>query len=308
LDNGAGEQVGHFIKHEGSPHVRLNIKGLTLVELMIAMAISLVVFGLIYQAYQAQQRARTREQLVVDMQQNARSALAFMRRELRMAGFDPQYVDGIDNDHEDGVDDSDESAGTGIRDARQGRVRFTLDLNANGDYEDNNEYIEYRLSDDSDENGVADAGATTLLRRNRKDGYVESPLAYDIVAVAFAYAFDDDGDGALDTYAGPPQGNVIWAYDSGTDDDLDRHIDTNMDGVIDASDATGGASLSPDIDLVKIRAVRVWLLARTRSPIPGYVDNETYVVGRHHLTPANNYKHCLLEGMVFCRNMGASAP
>ena len=81
--------------------MRLNIKGLTLVELMIAMVISLVVFGLIYQAYQAQQRTRTREQLVVDMQQNARSALAFMRRELRMAGYQqpgtiytpPHYLD-----------------------------------------------------------------------------------------------------------------------------------------------------------------------------------------------------------------------
>jgi prepilin-type N-terminal cleavage/methylation domain-containing protein len=295
--------------------VRIDNKGLTLIELMIAMVISLFAFALIYQAYAAQQRARTSEQLVVDMQQNARSALAFMRRELRMAGYDPRAVDGIDNNGSGGIDDSSESAQTGFKDARSWKVRFTLDLNGNGNYEDDNEYIEYRLSDDSDQNGVADNGATTLLRRNRKDGYVESPIAYDIVAVAFAYAFDDDGDGALDTYSGSPDGIVIWAYDSGTDDDLDRHLDTNMDGVIDEADAAGGGDLTHDVPSIhddvhfdKIRAVRIWILARTRSPIPGYLDNETYVVGPHHITPANNYKHCLLESMVFCRNMGESAP
>jgi len=125
------------------------------------------------------------------------------------------------------------------------------------------------------------------------------------VAVAFAYAFDNDGDGALDTYPAPADGIVIWAYDSNSDQTLDRHLDKNMNGVIDASDA-GGASLSTTIGLDKIRAVRVWLLAQTRYPVPGYVDNETYVVGGRLVTPANNYKHCLLDGMVLCRNMGAS--
>jgi len=299
--------------------VRSNNTGLTLVELMVAMAISLVAFGLIYQAYAAQQRARTREQLVVDMQQNARAALAFMRRELRMAGFDPRYVDGIDNDHDDGPDDPDESANTGFSKARHHWVRFTLDLNGDGDDNDANEDIEYRFEDADDTNGdgIANAGAAALKRKSENGGSF-SNLAYDIVAVAFAYAFDNDGDGALDTYPSPPapEGVVIWAYDSDPpgDDDLDSHLDTNMDGVIDASDAAGGGQLSDvpgapnNIHLDKIRAVRVWLLARTRYPIRGYVDNETYVVGRHHLTPANAYKHCLLEGMVFCRNMGASSP
>lgn len=276
--------------------MRLNIKGLTLVELMIAMAVSLVVFGLIYQAYQAQQRARTREQLVVDMQQNARSALAFMRRELRMAGFDPK-----------------ESGNFGFEDAGIGKVRFSLDLNADG--LDDNEYITCWLWDDDNKDGLADHGATELRRVISGDGddrgSKNDAIAYDIVAVAFAYAFDNDavdtpGNGALDTYLAPADGIVIWAYDSDSDQKLDRHLDTNMDGVIDASDAPGGAALNPTIDLGRIRAVRVWLLARTRYPVPGYVDNETYVVGGQRVTPANNYKHCLLDGMVLCRNMGAS--
>jgi hypothetical protein len=295
---------------------------------MIAMVISLAAFGVIYQAYKAQQRARTREQLVVDMQQNARAALAFMRRELRMSGYDPRAVDGIDNDGEDGIDDDDEWADTGFDKARHYRVRFTLDLNGDGDDNDANEDIEYRFEEDPDddnEDGIADAGAATLKRKSEGGGSFRT-FAYDIVAVAFAYAFDDDGDGALDTYPTPaPEGIVIWAYDSchpgACDDDLDSHLDTNRDGVIDLSDSDdpddgklGDVAGAPtDISLSKIRAVRVWLLARTRYPIPGYVDNETYKVGRHELSVAHHdldigYKHCLLEGMVFCRNMGASGP
>jgi type IV pilus assembly protein PilW len=227
--------------------VRSNNKGLTLVELMVAMAISLAAFGVIYQAYAAQQRARTREQLVVDMQQNARAAMAFMRRELRMAGFDPRAVDGIDNDSDGHIDESGESADTGFDKARHHRVRFTLDLNGDGDDNDANEDIEYRFEespDDENEDGIADAGAATLKRAS-EDGESLKNFAFDIVAVAFAYAFDDDGDGALDTYPGPPEGIVIWAYDSDPpgDDDLDSHLDTNTDGVIDASDAAGGGSL-----------------------------------------------------------------
>lgn len=278
--------------------MKLNNKGLTLIELMVAMAISLVAFGLIYQAYAAQQRARTREQLVVEMQQNARSALALMRRELRMSGYDPR---GLINE-----DDR-------FQRARHNRVRFTLDLNNDGDIDDDNEYIEYRFlqdPDDDNEDGIADAGAATLKRKSSNGGSFND-FAYNIVAVAFAYAFDDDLDGALDTYPGPPEGVVIWAYDSDGDEDLDRHLDTNMDGVIDTADNSNGDDLdhvpgiTHDIDFHKIRAVRIWLLARTRSPIPGHIDNQTYVVGRHHLTPANAYKHCLLETMVFCRNMAA---
>ena len=54
-------------------------QGFTLVELMIAMVLSLIVMGLIYSGYKSQQEAHTNERLTVDMQQNARSTLAFSK-------------------------------------------------------------------------------------------------------------------------------------------------------------------------------------------------------------------------------------
>jgi hypothetical protein len=105
-------------------------------------------------------------------------------------------------------------------------------------------------------------------------------VAYDIEAAGFAYAFDDDDDGVLDQSGG---GNIIWAVDSNLGDDkLDNLLDTNDDGIIDENDTEGGANMAGQVDIDRIRAVRIWLLARTRQPIKGHTDNQTYAVGAKH--------------------------
>jgi type IV pilus assembly protein PilW len=132
-------------------------------------------------------------------------------------------------------------------------------------------------------------------------------VAYDIEAVGFAYAFDDDGDGALDQSGG---GNIIWAVDSNLGDDkLDNLLDTNDDGIIDENDTEGGVNMAGQVDIANIRAVRIWLLARTRQPIKGHTDNQTYAVGANHRGPADgdwdpSRRRLLLTTTVYCRNMG----
>jgi prepilin-type N-terminal cleavage/methylation domain-containing protein len=63
------------------------VKGLTLIELLIAMAISAILIAAIYRTFIGQQKAYTVQEQVVDMQQNARVAINRMMREIRMAGF-----------------------------------------------------------------------------------------------------------------------------------------------------------------------------------------------------------------------------
>ncbi len=63
--------------------------GLTLVELMIAVAISGFVIAAIYMSYKAQQRASFIQDEVASMQQNARAALSIIEDDIRMAGYDP---------------------------------------------------------------------------------------------------------------------------------------------------------------------------------------------------------------------------
>lgn len=62
-------------------------KGLTLVELLIAMAISGIVVAAIYTAFVTQQKSYTIQDQVAETQQNARVALDLITREVRMAGY-----------------------------------------------------------------------------------------------------------------------------------------------------------------------------------------------------------------------------
>jgi prepilin-type N-terminal cleavage/methylation domain-containing protein len=62
-------------------------KGLTLIELLVAMAISSILIAAIYRTFMGQHKTYTVQEQVVDMQQNVRVAINRMMREIRMAGF-----------------------------------------------------------------------------------------------------------------------------------------------------------------------------------------------------------------------------
>ena len=62
-------------------------EGVTLIELLIAMAISAILIVAIYRTFIGQQKTYTVQEQVVDMQQNARVAINRMMREIRMANF-----------------------------------------------------------------------------------------------------------------------------------------------------------------------------------------------------------------------------
>ena len=112
--------------------IRNNKGGFTLIELMIAMAISTVVMTAIYSAYRSQLKSHITQQKVVEMQQNARAAMFVMEREIKMSGYDPDrsqdteitvadnntitftvsaISDGIDNDGDGDIDTADSDGG-----------------------------------------------------------------------------------------------------------------------------------------------------------------------------------------------------
>jgi prepilin-type N-terminal cleavage/methylation domain-containing protein len=66
----------------------LNRKGVTLIELMVALVISGIVIAAIYRLFVAQTRAYTVQDQVVEIQQNVRSAMEVLLRDLRMTGCD----------------------------------------------------------------------------------------------------------------------------------------------------------------------------------------------------------------------------
>ncbi len=66
---------------------KLNVKGVTLVELLVALIISAIVVAGIYRVFVAQSRAYVVQDQVVEVQQNIRSAMEILLKDLRMAGF-----------------------------------------------------------------------------------------------------------------------------------------------------------------------------------------------------------------------------
>ena len=62
-------------------------KGVTLIELLIALVMSSILISALYQVFISQQKTYTVQEQVVDMQQNVRVAISRMMSEIRMAGF-----------------------------------------------------------------------------------------------------------------------------------------------------------------------------------------------------------------------------
>ncbi len=66
---------------------RLNVKGITLIELLVAFVIGGIVVAGIYRVFIAQSRAYVVQDQVVEVQQNIRGAMEILLKDLRMAGF-----------------------------------------------------------------------------------------------------------------------------------------------------------------------------------------------------------------------------
>jgi type IV pilus assembly protein PilW len=68
---------------------RLNTQGFTIIELLVAMVVSLLALGAIYSTFLSQFKSYQVQEEVAAMQQNIRAAMYHMQREIRMAGCDP---------------------------------------------------------------------------------------------------------------------------------------------------------------------------------------------------------------------------
>jgi type IV pilus assembly protein PilW len=149
-------------------------KGFTLIELMVAMAISTIVLSGIYALFHKQVATHNTERLVVSMQQNVRAAVSFMERDIRMARYDP--------------------AGSGlftIATANRARLQFLSDTTVEDGVVSDGENITYALDNDADENGIADGTPCDLVRivndAAEPTGWRTDVVARNIDALNFDY-------------------------------------------------------------------------------------------------------------------------
>jgi len=250
-------------------------KGFSLIEVMVALAVTSILMAGIYTTYNIQQRSYKTQTMIVSVQQNLRGSLIVMEDEIRMAGYDKNVPNtglfGITNVTIDGNGN--------------GTITFTGDFgggNADNGILDGNETFGY---------SIYDSGSTEVVGNidlgRAVGGGGRQLLAEGIQAMGFAFAYDNDADGQLDTAGG----NVLWG------------IDSNADNVLDTNVAGGG--LPTLVNMNRIRAVRIWLLARTKGIVRGYRDTNTYTVANQTLGPFNdNFQRILMTSTIKCRNMG----
>jgi len=151
--------------------IRPNNKGLTLIELLVGLVICAMVVAGIYRLFIAQSRAYTVQDQVVEVQQNIRSAMEVMLRDLRMTGFDDDRTPLV-SIAQPSIDPGDDSI----------TVRYELE---NAPY-----VVRYWL-----------AGGATLNRQETR-GIVPvtttEPILENVEALNFTYGVDENEDGAMD--------------------------------------------------------------------------------------------------------------
>ena len=271
--------------------------GFTLVELMVALVIGTIVMGVIFATHNVQQRTFRQESLKLTTMQNARAAMDYLEREIRMAGYDRPN-----------------SGLFGLTGITPGSITFTYDLGGGGSTDngvlDTNETVTYDLfnSPNTPSTQVDDLRRTTSLGTDL--------VAVGIERLGFAYAFDSDNDGQLD-WNDPANPGVkdaneefFWAVDTNGDGLLDRNLDSDYDGDIEVDDI-GGVALpvlpggGVTVAMDRIRAVKIMLLARSRSQDLSYQDSKNYWVGVQPVPAIGDGHHRrLLVTTVRCRNLG----
>jgi len=136
-------------------------KGFTLIELMVALALTSIIMAGIMAAYISQLKSHVTQQTIVEMQQNLRSAMQHMEKEIRMAGYD----------------DPNKASVASLTTVLANTFGFTMDLNDDGDVSDPNETVLYTLA--------ANTSGIQCLMRNTGGG--NQPIAENIEALNFVY-------------------------------------------------------------------------------------------------------------------------
>ena len=149
--------------------IRRNDKGLTLIELLVGLVICAMVVAGIYRLFVSQSRAYTVQEQVVEVQQNIRSAMEVMLRDLRMTAFDDDRTPLV-NVVQPALVPGDQSI----------TVRYELN---NAPYE-----VRYWLD-----------GAMNLWRTETTSaGSNAEEILENVEALNFTYGVDENEDGAMD--------------------------------------------------------------------------------------------------------------
>lgn len=132
------------------------LRGFSLIELMISMAVGLMITGATYGIFISQDKQLNKQDKIVEMQQNVRAAMDMISREVRMAGYNHSrsFITGIPY--------------------HAAQLQIRADLNEDGDVLDANEDITYAYN-------------SSKYRITRNTGGGAQPFAENIIGFTFEY-------------------------------------------------------------------------------------------------------------------------
>lgn len=313
-------------------------QGITLVELMIAMTISLLLTAATFTVFLENRATARSMEIVARMQENARVALDIIGRDIKLAGY---YGLTSNTDWLQGINGSDNQLGKLAGDCAS---RWYIDLatpiwaidNTNPyagcisstDYQANTDILVIRRASTVAADVAGDPATyvgKVLLRTSHSSGVIyldpnNPPTVFsgnveDREIFARAYYIRPN---FVDSDAIP---TLVFEnlQDGGTSPEVAAQelvpgveqfqvqlgIDADGDGTVDFyRDPETGATPSV-IDVNSIRAVRLWLLMRAEDREFDITDTNTYTMGSLQYTPAadvQNYRRALFTTTVKVRN------
>lgn len=287
--------------------------GLSLVEILMAMVIALIVIAAIYKTQTAQTRAYHIQELVAEMQQNARMAMEIIARDVRMAGFEAEGYTVPDSNAlvainrstgPDGmiISGHDTVASQGLSttltadvDVGDGAITVTT-VDPNGDGSDDfTENAGVIISNGTNTEGfriISVAGTTLTFAgvNGSSDTLVNAYLAANtFVAPAIIY---DVNTNSLRRNGDALANNI---------EDLQLAYLFSDGDVWNSPDDTDGDDTN---DRVDIRSVRINVLARPSRVDPDFNGRRPAVEDRPEAGSTDHYRRRLLSAVVKVRNMG----
>jgi type IV pilus assembly protein PilW len=321
-------------------NIRRTENGFTLIELMIAMAITLVVMGAIFMTFKSQQDSYVVQDQVTRMQQNLRGAMYVMTRDIQMAGYYTNFdktscLTDWDNNGTNDIgfrpliyaqDNVNDGGGDNIRDNTDILVivKASQDFNrtllagegtiTSGTITLSNRDLDGDASNDPDLDNTYNRYGL-LVKKDLSDA--------DFFEVNNASGTITPPDGLSKNYG---EGDLIFRADviiyrvdeNATHPSLQRtNLSSNSGSTTVAEDIdslqvryrlSGGTSFIKASDAnfnpANVRAIEVSLLARTGRTIRGYTDPNTYNLGGDSIAPADNYRRKVLTTVIETRNIG----
>jgi len=315
---------------------RLTNQGFTLVELLVAMFITLVVMGAIFLTFKSQQDSYIIQDQITATQQNLRSAMYILTRDIQMAGYYTNFDadqfamnwDDLDGDNEiirpliyarnnvadgggDNIKDNTDvvvivKASDVIHtlapgeDATAGTITLaSRDFDADGNDDLNTTTRKYGIL------VKEDLSAAEFFEVDSASGVINPPggltqnyTAGDLICRADIILYKIDEDATNPSLCRKNLGN-----DSGY-----RVVAENIDNLqfrYLLSDGTWTNDPAAGGQEPNVRAVEISLLARTANTNRGYTDTNAYNIGDNpNPNPNDAYRRKLLCSIVKTRNIG----